>query len=119
MPNPFVHVELTTPDVTRSQSFYSQLFQWQTEEMPMPSGPYTFIKVGDGVGGGMLKKPMPEAPTMWLPYVQVDDVAATIAKAKSLGGGIIVDKTVIPGMGAFAIFRDPDGAMLGLWETAR
>ena len=37
MPNPFVHVELTTADVGKAKSFYSQLFQWQLEEAPMPS----------------------------------------------------------------------------------
>jgi predicted enzyme related to lactoylglutathione lyase len=119
MPNPFVHVELTTADVGKAKSFYSQLFQWQLEEAPMPSGPYTFIKVGEGTGGGMLKKPAPEVPTMWMPYVLVDDVSATMAKAAGLGAKAIVEKSVIPGMGAFAIFKDPEGAMMGLWEMAR
>jgi uncharacterized protein len=119
MPNPFVHVELTTGDVAKSKAFYSQLFQWQMDEMPMPTGPYTFVKVGEGTGGGMLKKPAPEIPTMWTPYVLVDDVAATMMKAKGLGAQPLVEKTVIPGMGAFGIFKDPDGAVVGLWEMAK
>ncbi len=45
-----------------------------------PPWPYTMIDVGGGVGGGLQKKPMPEQPTAWLPYVEVDDVKATMAK---------------------------------------
>ena len=49
MANPFVHVELNTPDPEKAKSFYSELFQWQLEDMPnptVPTGTYTMIKVG-------------------------------------------------------------------------
>lgn len=119
MPNPFVHVELNTDDTGKAKQFYSQIFNWQLDEMPMPNGSYTFIKAGDGTGGGIFKKPMPEAPNMWLPYVQVDDVAGTLDKARKLGAKVVVEKTPIPEMGAFGIFIDPSGAVLGLWENAK
>ena len=49
MANPFIHVELNTPDPGKAKEFYSKLFQWQLEEMPntaVPAGTYTMIKVG-------------------------------------------------------------------------
>jgi len=57
MANPFVHVELNTTDVAKAKSFYGELFAWQLEDMPMPEGSYTMIKVGDGTGGGPHEAP--------------------------------------------------------------
>ncbi|MDA0337585.1 MAG: hypothetical protein O2782_20665 [bacterium] len=67
----------------------------------------------------MMKKQMPEAPNMWLSYVQVDSVKRTIAKAAKRGAKIVVDYQPIPGMGAFGIFLDPSGAGLGVYEDAK
>lgn len=118
MPNPFVHVELATTDLSKAKSFYSQLFSWQLQDMPMGGGhSYTLIGVGEGTGGGMMTHPMPGAPSMWLAYVLVDDVRASTEKAKSLGANIVRDVTEVPEMGWFSILTDPTGAMLGLWQN--
>lgn len=119
MPNPFVHVELNTTDVASAKAFYSKLFAWKMDDMPMPDGTYTLIDVGDGTGGGLMAHPMPGAPSAWLAYVLVDDVEAAVAKAKSLKGTVIKEKTEVPGMGWFSIIQDPTGATLGLWQTAK
>jgi predicted enzyme related to lactoylglutathione lyase len=116
MANPFVHVELNTSDVDKAKSFYGKLFDWKMEDMPMPGGSYTIINVGDGTGGGLLKHPMPGAPSMWLAYVLVDDIAASTQKAKSLGGAVKKDVTEISGIGWFSIIEDPTGAVLALWK---
>jgi predicted enzyme related to lactoylglutathione lyase len=116
MANPFVHVELNTNDVAKAKSFYSQLFDWKMEDMPMDNGTYTIIQVGEGTGGGLMKHPMPGAPSMWLSYVLVDDIDAATKKVKALGGTVMKDKTEVPGMGWLAIITDPTGAMLGLWK---
>ncbi len=42
------------------------------------------INVGDRTGGGMMKNPMPGDPDNWLPFILVDDVAASTKKAKAL-----------------------------------
>jgi hypothetical protein len=116
MANPFVHIELNTGDVGRARSFYKNLFKWSLSLMP--GMPYTVIDVGtkNGVGGGMQTKPMPNSPTGWLAYVQVDDVKTTVAKAKKLGAQIMVPYQTIPGMGAMGIFVDPTGGVLGVWQ---
>ena len=121
MANPFVHVELNTDNSAKSKEFYSKVFDWKFEDTPspVPGGVYTHIKVGDGTGGGLLKKPMSEAPTMWLPYVLVNSVDETIKKARQLGAKVVVEKMPVPDMGAFGIFVDPAGAALGVWEMAK
>ena len=119
MGNPFVHVELMSTDVDKAKAFYGKLFDWQLEDMPMGDMTYTMIKVGEGTGGGLMKNPMPGAPSMWMAYVLVDDLKAAIGKAKSLGATVMKDVTEVAGAGSFSIVTDPTGAMLGLWESKK
>ena len=119
MANPFVHVELMSTDVDKAKSFYGKLFGWTLEDMPMPDMTYTMIKVGEGTGGGLMKNPIPGAPSMWMPYVLVDDLKAATEKAKSLGATLMKDATEVMGAGAFTIVTDPAGAMIGLWEDKK
>jgi uncharacterized protein len=119
MANPFVHVELATTDVAKAKTFYSKLFDWKLEDMPMPDGTYTIIKVGEGTGGGMMKHPMPGAPSMWMAYVLVDNIEAATKKAKELGANVMKDSVSVPDMGWFSIIVDPTGAHLGLWQTKK
>lgn len=117
MANPFVHVELNTTDVTKAKSFFGSLFDWKLEDIPMgPGEVYTMIGVGGGTAGGMMKHPVPGAPSMWLAYVGVDDIQASTKKAKSLGATVMKDVTEVPGMGWLSIIQDPTGAVLGLWK---
>lgn len=115
MANPFVHIELLTQDVEKSKKFYSGMFDWELENLP--SGEYTIIKVGDGTGGGMMKKPEPSMPDNWIPYVLVDDVKASTKKAQSLGATVYKDVTEVPDMGWFSVLKDPTNAMFGLWQA--
>ncbi|MGH9197323.1 MAG: VOC family protein, partial [Acidimicrobiia bacterium] len=102
-----------------AKGFYSKLFTWKMEDMQMgPGMTYTMIQPGEGTGGGLMKHPVPGAPSSWLAYVIVDDVKAATEKAKSLGARIMKDVTEVPGMGWFSIFIDPTGAALGLWQNA-
>ena len=117
MTNPFVHVELATTDLDKAKSFYRSLFSWQLQDVDMGGGmSYTMINVGEGTGGGMMKHPVPGAPSAWLAYALVDDVAAATAKAKSLGATVMRDVTDVPNAGSFSIIIDLTGAALGLWQ---
>jgi predicted enzyme related to lactoylglutathione lyase len=80
---------------------------------------YTMIGVGEGTGGGMMKHPIPGAPSAWLAYVLVDDLEAATAKAKSLGATICRDCMEVPGYGSLSIITDPTGAWLGLWRPKK
>ena len=114
MANPFVHIELNTNDQAAAKSFYKSLFDWTFEEYPEMD--YTIIKVGEGTGGGIMKNPVPGLHSYWLPYVQVDDIAVSTEKAKSLGATICKDVTEIPNMGWFSVLTDPTGATFALWQ---
>jgi hypothetical protein len=112
-------MELNSTDVDKSKTFYSKLFDWKLEDMDMGGMTYTMIKPGEGVGGGMMKQPIPGAPSSWLSYVLVDEIKAATQKAKSLGASVMKDTTEVPGMGWFSIVTDPTGAPLGLWQNKK
>src|SRR5690349_5510455 len=116
MPNPFAHIELTTDDLKAAQKFYGKVFAWNLKEMPGMN--YTMIDVGAGTGGGMQLRPMPDAPTGWMPYVQVDDVKATVAKAAKAGATVLLPYQEIGGnMGSLGVFKDPSGSVIGVWAA--
>lgn len=118
MPNPFVHIELSTTDLARAKTFYGKLFDWKLEDVPMgPGFTYTTISVGEGTGGGMMQHPVPGAPSTWLAYVLVDDVEAATRKAESLGATVAKGVTEVPGIGWFSVIIDPTGAALALWKA--
>ena len=120
MGNPFAHIELAADDVGAAKKFYKSIFDWQLKDMPFGQMTYTTIGVGKGVGGGMMKKPMAEQPSAWLPYVEVADVSKTLAKAKAAGATVVVERTPIgENMGSFGVFIDPQGASMGLWEASK
>jgi uncharacterized protein len=119
MGNPFVHVELMSTNVSKAKSFYRKLFDWKLKDMDMGDMTYTMIQVGDGTGGGLMKNPMPGAPSMWVAYVKVDDVQAATKKAKALGATVMKDVREVKGAGWFSIITDPTGAMLGLWQEKK
>jgi uncharacterized protein len=117
MANPFVHVELHTGDVAKAKQFYSKLFGWKLEDMPMPGGgTYTMIQVGEGTGGGMMSAQPSGSPPRWQAYVGVDDVAASTRKAKELGAKIMMDKTEVGDAGYMSVIVDPTGAAIALWQ---
>jgi predicted enzyme related to lactoylglutathione lyase len=118
MANPFVHVELNTNDVGKAKAFYGRMFDWKMEDVPMGTETYTMIGVGDGTGGGLLQNSMPGAQSMWVAYVEVDDIHAATNKARSLGAAVIKEVSPVQDMGWLSMIVDPTGATLGLWQPS-
>ena len=115
MANPFVHLELNTPDLKKAQAFYSGMFGWKFEDMDMgPMGIYLTFKADSGPGGGAYSAK--EMPQGWLAYVGVDDIKAATAKAKSLGAQVFVDSQEIPNVGWMTIMNDPTGSRVAMFQ---
>jgi predicted enzyme related to lactoylglutathione lyase len=114
MANPFVHLELNTPDTAKAKDFYSKLFGWQFADNDMGNMIYSTFKPDSGPGGGVYT--MAGAPTAWLAYVGVDDINASTEKAKSLGATIYNGPMEIPNIGWFTVLGDPTGATIALFQ---
>src|SRR5262252_8235107 len=116
MANPFIHVELQTNDPTSARKFYTGLFGWKLQDVPMPNGTYTMIDVGGGTGGGMMQNPVPGAPSHWLSYVSVDDIHASTKKATELGAMIPLDVTQGAEVGWMSLSTAPTSGPLAMWK---
>jgi uncharacterized protein len=111
----FVWHDLMTTDAARSQAFYTALFDWQIESMPMMGSVYRMILCGPGpIGGIVEEKAIPVSH--WMAYVAVKDVDASAARCKELGGSVCVPPTDIPNVGRFAVCGDPQGAYFTLFN---
>ena len=115
----FSWCELLTTDVEAAKKFYSELFGWNIEPVTdalHQDMQYNLVKVdGTEIGGIMAVPPQAEGmPPSWGTYVTVDDVDAAAAKARELGGDVLVPLTDIPEVGRFCVIKDPQGAVISM-----
>ena len=113
-PGAWIWNELSTKDEKTALAFYEKVFAFDHDAMQMPDGTYYVLKQGGKGRAGLWKAPDPSMPTMWLPYVCVEDADKKAELAKSLGATVVVPPSDIPGVGRFAVFGDPQGAALAI-----
>jgi predicted enzyme related to lactoylglutathione lyase len=106
----FVWDELGTQDLEASKRFYSDVFGWTARDMGEKYGGYNIFATGESDLGGVMKLPDSSLPSLWVPYVGVDDADATVAKAKKLGANVVLEPMDVPEVGRLAVLRDPQGA---------
>jgi len=108
--------ELMTGDPAKAAEFYGSLFGWTISATDMPEGKYFVAKVGEIPVAGMMACPDPanKMPPNWSCYVTVDDVDATIARCKALGGTVLMPPMDVPTVGRMACIRDAQGASINV-----
>ncbi len=114
-PGSIVHVEIPCKDPARAKKFYGEVFGWKFEDMPEMN--YTTFETGNPPGGGIFT-PTEFDPGGVLNYILVDSVEGTSQEIEQAGGNIVVPRTEIPNMGWFAIFKDPDGTLMAIYQGA-
>jgi predicted enzyme related to lactoylglutathione lyase len=116
----FVWYEDMTKDPRGAITFYTDVLGWKTE--PFQGTDYTMWVSKQGPLGGVLKHSgeaaTQGAPASWIAHVQVDDVDATVVRARQLGGRIYKEPSDIPTVGRFAVIADPQGAALSVFKPA-
>jgi predicted enzyme related to lactoylglutathione lyase len=112
MAHPVVHAEIRSADPDATRQFFADLFGWKiASEGAFPG--YTFIDTGTEGGTYVAISPRRSAEDEVLFFVAVLDVAATLAKAESLGGTIIQRVQHVPGT-SFGVFADAQGHRIGV-----
>lgn len=122
VPGRFCWAELSTRDPEAAFKFYSGLFDWTSQTMPMSHGEKYFVAQRGGKHIAGMRRTAEEAkkngaPPYWLPYIAVDDTDKTAQDAESLGA-----QTIVPPMSfetaRMAVLKDPAGGVFALWQTA-
>jgi len=119
----FIWNELITPDQRASGNFYSQLFGWERKEVD--AGPlfglYTIFQRNGRDIAGMMNPTIDYTRNMgarWNAYIAVDDIDASAARAKELGGTLIAGPDGIPGVGQVCLLADSTGVLVRLMQPA-
>jgi len=113
-PGSIVHVELHSADPAKSKSFYGEVFGWKFEEIPEMN--YTMWKAPNEPAGGLMKT-MEGRPPQVLNYILSESVENTLRDITGAGGIVIQPKMEIPGQGWWALFQEPGGTMMAIYEN--
>src|SRR5687768_9227124 len=121
-PGSFCWAELATSDPGGATTIYSGLFGWEPEDTPAgPDMVYTMLRLRGREVGALYKLDKAEAaqgvPPHWNIYIAVESADATAARAKELGGKLIMEPFDVMEHGRMAIIQDPTGAVLCAWQA--
>ncbi len=115
----FVWYEHMTKDAKAAMEFYGDVVGWKTQPFA-EFGDYVMWVGSQGPLGGVMALPEEAAkmgiPPHWIGNVCVDDVDATCALVKKLGGKVLKEPADIPTVGRFAIIADPQGASIAVFK---
>jgi uncharacterized protein len=120
-----VHFEIPYDDGDRARAFYEKAFGWQL--MSLPEMGYTMVTSGPSgdqgptepgfINGGMMQREEPyTAPNI---VIDVDNIEDALGAVNEAGGRTVTERQAVGDMGFAAYFNDPEGNLIGLWETAR
>ena len=110
-------VELATTDTDLARPFYEKLFGWLANTQVMPGGKeYTTFMNGEEAAAGMYQhdEEMAIDTSYWTIYFTVDSFEAAFAKATQLGGTAVYEPKQVPGVGEFAMLKDPEGVAFSM-----
>jgi predicted enzyme related to lactoylglutathione lyase len=113
-PDPVVHLELHTGDLPRASAFYGLLFGWRPERIEAAGSRYWALDLGgEGLGGGVVECGTPRP--LWLPYVEVDDVAGATERARRLGAWVTLEPREGPA-GWRSVVAAPAAGEVAFWQ---
>ncbi|MGW3422733.1 VOC family protein [Streptomyces phaeochromogenes] len=124
-PGSLCWVELYTPDIAAAAAFYNSVLGLETSAVPFPGGTYTCVNPAEGGEDSMFGGVVPladdpmerETGAYWLPYFEVTDTDAVVAKAEESGGTVRMPATSVEGVGRIAKLADPYGARFAVIKS--
>ncbi len=110
-----VHIEIPSRDLKESAEFYGKLFGWHSEHFPEMH--YTTWDAHEGPGGGFSSVEDGAKVGEILVHINSEDIDSDLKQAKALGASIVREKTEIPGIGWWGVFKDPSGNQIALYTS--
>jgi hypothetical protein len=116
-PGTFCWVELATTDAAGAKGLYSALFGWDFDDNPMgPDMVYTTCRLGGKSAAALYEAHDPNVPPHWGLYIRVESASDTAARARELGGNVLMEPFDVMEHGRMAVIADPTGAIFRVWE---
>jgi uncharacterized protein len=111
-----VHIEIPARGRADLAKFYAEMFGWEIQPMDDRGVNYTVWKSGSNRGG------FPDVddenqPGDIILYIDSDDIEADLKIIETKGGKALQGKTEIPGVGWYALFADPTGNRMALYDV--
>src|ERR1700750_524453 len=113
MAGKMVHVEIVASDTDRAASFWSGVFWWKIGDSTMEGMDYRMFQSPDDQGGAVYPG---DNPGSLIVYFDTDDIDASVAKVRELGGSAD-DKQPVPRHGCFASCKDTEGNSFSLCQA--
>ena len=111
--NPIVHLELHTADLPQASAVYAKLCGWHPKWIETRDGSYLSLELGDRFGGGIVE--CGTARPLWLPYVEVSEIAAATERASGLGASVLLEPREGPA-GWRSVVTTPSGGEIAFWQ---
>lgn len=123
-PGTFCWVELGTTDQAAAKKFYSELFGWGINDMPMgPDSFYTMLQLrGKDVAALCQLNPEQLAqgvPPHWLLYIAVESADEAAKAVIAAGGKTMMEPFDVFDAGRMTVAQDPAGAVFGIWQARK
>ncbi|QUQ62962.1 VOC family protein [Kutzneria sp. CA-103260] len=109
-------IDLGSPDLDATRSFYTQLFGWTAHTGGPEFGGYTIFNLGDDPVAGAGPLFSPDQPTVWTTYVITESADETAAKVEANGGKVLMAPGDVGENGRMGMFMDSGGAVFAVWQ---
>jgi predicted enzyme related to lactoylglutathione lyase len=119
MPGAFAWAELATSDLGGARAFYPAILPGVSEKRWSGGFEYHLLVSAGKEVAGMFALAGSEMRPVWTISFQATDVAATATRAVEAGAEVTMGPTTTPGVGTWAVLRDPQGAVFGLLTPSR
>jgi predicted enzyme related to lactoylglutathione lyase len=123
-PGAFCWIELATTDQAAAKHFYTSLFGWIGDDMPIgPNDFYTMFRL-DGADAGAAYTEREDERAMGIPphwnlYVAAENADRAASQAAQLGAKVLAPAFDVFDVGRMAVIQDPTGAVFSVWQAKK
>ena len=119
--NTLAHFAINADDVERARGFYEKVFGWKFNAWG-PPGFYMIESKDSPVLGALQgrRQLVPGQRTVGFECtIAVPSIDKTEAAVKAAGGKVLLERSVIVGVGTLMFFQDPEGNLFGAMQYDR